>query len=76
MNPEAGLFYNRENGTVFLIIIVRNCVWRTVCYIFIREWFIGEPGIQRTGNVTGPHLHFELLHAGIRYDPTEALGLA
>lgn len=29
-----------------------------------------------TGNVTGPHLHFELLHEGIRYDPTEALQTA
>lgn len=27
----------------------------------------------QTGNVTGPHLHFELLHEGIRYDPTQAL---
>ena len=29
-----------------------------------------------TGNVTGPHLHFELLHEGVRYDPTEALQTA
>lgn len=29
-----------------------------------------------TGNVTGPHLHFELLHEGIRYDPTQALQAA
>lgn len=32
---------------------------------------LGTVGI--TGNTTGPHLHFELLHKGIRYDPTEAL---
>lgn len=32
---------------------------------------IGASG--QTGNVTGPHLHFELLHEGIRYDPTQAL---
>lgn len=32
---------------------------------------IGASG--QTGNVTGPHLHFELFHEGIRYDPTQAL---
>lgn len=32
---------------------------------------IGASG--QTGNVTGPHLHFELLHEGTRYDPTQAL---
>lgn len=32
---------------------------------------IGASG--QTGNVTGPHLHFELLHGGVRYDPTQAL---
>lgn len=29
--------------------------------------------VGETGNATGPHLHFEILHKGIRYDPTEAL---
>ena len=36
-----------------------------------RGQMIGTSG--QTGNVTGPHLHFELLHEGIRYDPAEAL---
>lgn len=29
--------------------------------------------VGQTGNATGPHLHFEILHQGVRYDPTEAL---
>lgn len=29
--------------------------------------------VGHTGNVTGPHLHFELLHQGWRFDPSEAL---
>lgn len=50
-------------------------------YVFVRPGQQVRQGQQigtvgQTGNVTGPHLHFELLHAGIRYDPTEALGLA
>lgn len=32
--------------------------------------------VGQTGDVTGPHLHFELLHDGIRHDPAAALGLA
>lgn len=50
-------------------------------YVFVRPGQQVRQGQQigtvgQTGNVTGPHLHFELLHAGIRYDPTQALGLA
>lgn len=47
-------------------------------YLYVRpgqkvqkQQVLGTSG--QTGNVTGPHLHFELLHGGIRYDPTEAL---
>lgn len=32
--------------------------------------------VGETGNATGPHLHFELLHRGIRYDPSDALQAA
>lgn len=47
-------------------------------YLFVhtgQEVSAGEQlgTVGDTGNTTGPHLHFELLHKGIRYDPTEAL---
>jgi len=47
-------------------------------YLFVRT---GQPvkagqtlgTVGQTGNSTGPHLHFETLKKGIRYDPTTAL---
>ena len=49
-------------------------------YLFVRTGqpvkagqVLGTSG--STGNVTGPHLHFELLYREIGYDPREALGL-
>lgn len=47
-------------------------------YLFVRAGQRVEAGqrlgtVGQTGNTTGPHLHFELLHQGLRYDPTQAL---
>lgn len=49
-------------------------------YLFVRT---GQPVTQgqllgtvgQTGNVTGPHLHFELIYKDIGYDPGRALGI-
>lgn len=47
-------------------------------YLFVRTGQRVEAGqtlgtVGETGNATGPHLHFEILHKGLRYDPSEAL---
>lgn len=50
-------------------------------YVFVHSGEQVQAGQQlgtvgQTGRVTGPHLHFELWHEGVRYDPTEALRFA
>jgi murein DD-endopeptidase MepM/ murein hydrolase activator NlpD len=50
-------------------------------YLFVRAGEAVEAGQMlgtagQTGDATGPHLHFELLQNGTRYDPSAALGLA
>ena len=50
-------------------------------YLFVRPGQQVQAGqclgtVGQTGNATGPHLHFELLHAGVRYDPTQVLAKA
>lgn len=50
-------------------------------YLFVRAGQSVRAGetlgtVGHTGNVTGPHLHFELLHEGWRYDPTAVLQAA
>lgn len=47
-------------------------------YLFVKTGETVQPGqvlgtVGETGNATGPHLHFEILHRGLRYDPAEAL---
>lgn len=50
-------------------------------YVFVRQGEPVEPDtvlgtVGQTGVATGPHLHFELLHDDVRYDPAKALGLS
>lgn len=49
-------------------------------YVFVRQGETVDEStvlgtVGQTGMVTGPHLHFELLCDGVRYDPDKALGL-
>ena len=62
-----------ENGDETLYAHLQYLFVHTGQIVFAGEC-LGTVG--RTGNATGPHLHFELLHKGIRYDPTEALQTA
>lgn len=50
-------------------------------YVFVRQGETVDENtvlgtVGQTGMATGPHLHFELLCDGIRYDPDKALGLS
>lgn len=47
-------------------------------YLFVNTGAVVTAGqvlgiVGQTGNATGPHLHFEILHKGLRYDPAQAL---
>lgn len=47
-------------------------------YLFVSTGAVVKAGqvlgvVGETGNATGPHLHFEILHKGLRYDPAQAL---
>lgn len=75
--------YNASYGN-YITILHESGVATRYChmqYVFVRQ---GEPitldtvlgTVGQTGMATGPHLHFELLYDGIRYNPDEALGVA
>ena len=47
-------------------------------YLFVSTGAVVTAGqvlgvVGETGNATGPHLHFEILHKGLRYDSAQAL---
>ena len=47
-------------------------------YLFVSTGAVVTAGqvlgvVGETGNATGPHLHFEILHKGLRYNPAQAL---
>ncbi|HJD16881.1 MAG TPA: M23 family metallopeptidase [Candidatus Fournierella excrementavium] len=66
-----------------VVILHSNGVTTRYChmqYVFVRQGETVDEStvlgtVGQTGMVTGPHLHFELLCDGVRYDPDKALGL-
>lgn len=74
--------YDLLNGN-YIILRHSDGVVTSCChmqYVFVRAGEFVEAGQQigtvgQTGSATGPHLHFVLKHNGIRYDPSEMLGL-
>lgn len=88
IRPAAGgVVLKSEYSTSYgnnVVILHESGVTTRYChmqYVFVRQGetvdestILGTVG--QTGMVTGPHLHFELLCDGVRYDPDKALGLA
>ncbi len=74
--------YNSSYGN-YVLVLHDNGVATRYChmqYVFVRqgervtaEDILGTVG--QTGAATGPHLHFELMHDDVRYDPAGALEL-
>lgn len=88
IRPAAGgVVLKSEYSTSYgnnVVILHESGVTTRYChmqYVFVR---VGEPvgpdtvlgTVGQTGDATGPHLHFELLYEGMRYDPADALGLS
>lgn len=88
IRPAAGgVVLKSEYSTSYgnnVVILHESGVTTRYChmqYVFVR---VGEPvgpdtvlgTVGQTGDATGPHLHFELLYEGVRYDPADALGLS
>lgn len=72
--------YNRSYGNYVRILHENGdeTLYAHLQYLFVRAGQPVEIGqrlgtVGQTGNATGPHLHFELLHEGVRYDPARAL---
>ena len=58
-------------------VLTRYCHMQ---YVFVRRGESVQRGgllgtVGHTGMATGAHLHFEIVHNNVRYDPAEALGL-
>ena len=88
IRPAAeGLVLKSEYSASYgnnLVLLHTDGVTTRYChmqYVFVRagervgpDTVLGTVG--QTGDATGPHLHFELLFEGVRYDPADALGLS